>query len=300
MRLARIQTAEGKTIAISTVENQWRSLAAFCHAHSQSHQLKDGDIAPLISDRQLLQHAMKAAATSPVVQTSELEFVCPVVAAEKIICIGKNYADHAAEMGGEPPTLPVVFSKFSSALIGPAEPIVLPTISEQVDFEAELVVLIGKTCRFVKPSEALDYVFGLTIGNDVSSRDWQKGRPGGQWLLGKTFDTFAPLGPFVVTADEFSWPVELDVELRLNGQTMQSGNTSQMIFSIEYLIAHLSKFFTLQPGDLIFTGTPAGVGAGRIPPLFLQNGDQIEITISGIGQLGNPIIAENPNQNDAR
>lgn len=297
MRLARIQTADSQSIAISSIEDKWCNLAPFCQEHPQ---LQDGNITPLIGDPQLLQRAVTAAKNLPVLDPAEFRFLCPVVAPEKIICIGKNYAQHAAELGDEPPSLPVVFSKFSSALIGPTDPIVLPAISEQVDFEAELVVVIGKKCRFIKSSDAMDHVFGLTIGNDVSSRDWQKGRPGGQWLLGKTFDTFAPVGPCIVTANEFSWPVELDVELRLNGQMMQSGKTSQMIFSIEYLVAHLSKFFTLRPGDLIFTGTPAGVGAARNPPVFLRAGDQIEIAIAGIGQLENPVISENSIQNETR
>jgi 2-keto-4-pentenoate hydratase/2-oxohepta-3-ene-1,7-dioic acid hydratase in catechol pathway len=188
-------------------------------------------------------------------------------------------------MGGETSDLPVVFSKFASAIIGPNENIVLPPISQQVDFEAELVVVIGKPGRFIAREQALEHVFGYTIGNDVSARDWQKGKPGGQWLLGKTFDTFAPIGPWIVTADDLDNPRKLDIELKLNGQIMQQGNTRDLIFPIDYLISHLSNFFTLQPGDLIFTGTPSGVGAGRQPPLFLQAGDSIEISISGIGTL---------------
>ena len=218
-----------------------------------------------------------------------LQFLAPIKGAEKVLCVGKNYADHAREMGGEAPDLPVIFNKLSSCIIGMAEKIEIPSISNQVDYEAELVVVIGKKGRHIDEAVALYYVFGYTIGNDVSARDWQKGRPGGQWLLGKAFDTFAPLGPFIVTTDEITDPHDLSIELKLNGSVMQSGHTGQLIFRIEKLISHLSKFFTLKPGDLIFTGTPAGVGAGRNPPLYLKYGDKIQITIPEIGTLSNEV-----------
>ena len=218
-----------------------------------------------------------------------LQFLAPIKGAEKVLCVGKNYADHAREMGGEAPDLPVIFNKLSSCIIGMAEKIEIPSISNQVDYEAELVVVIGKKGRHIDEAVALYYVFGYTIGNDVSARDWQKGRPGGQWLLGKAFDTFAPLGPFIVTTDEITDPHDLSIELKLNGSVMQSGHTGQLIFRIEKLISHLSKFFTLKPGDLIFTGTPAGVGAGRNPPLYLKSGDKIQITIPEIGTLSNEV-----------
>ncbi len=213
----------------------------------------------------------------------------PLRSMEKIFCVGKNFADHASEMGSDPPKLPVIFNKLPSALIGRGDPIVLPEISQKVDFEAELVVVIGCEARDVQRRNAMDCVFGYTIGNDVTARDWQKGRPGGQWLLGKTFDTFAPLGPWIVTADEIPDPQNLDIQLKLNGKVMQTGNTRNMIFPIDYLISHLSKFVTLRPGDLVFTGTPAGVGAGRTPEVYLRAGDEIEIEISTIGKLWNPV-----------
>jgi 2-keto-4-pentenoate hydratase/2-oxohepta-3-ene-1,7-dioic acid hydratase in catechol pathway len=215
----------------------------------------------------------------------------PVVGMEKVICIGINYADHAREMGGEPPEIPVVFNKFPSAINRPGGEVVLPQISRAVDYEAELVVVIGKSGSQIPQDDAMDYVFGYTCGNDISARDWQKGRPGGQWLLGKTFDSFAPIGPILVTADEIEDPHRLDIELRLNGETMQKSNTRQLIFKIDYLISHISRFTTLQPGDLIFSGTPSGVGAGRNPPLFLQPGDQLEVEIEGIGVLHNTVAA---------
>ncbi|MDE0935074.1 MAG: fumarylacetoacetate hydrolase family protein [Mariniblastus sp.] len=216
----------------------------------------------------------------------------PLKNINKVICIGKNYADHAREMGGEPPEIPVVFSMFPSAIIGPGDNVVLPRISSQVDYEAELVVVIGKPGRHIARERAMDHVFGYCCGNDISARDWQKGKPGGQWLLGKTFDTFAPLGPFLVTKDEVKDPHQLDVCCRLNGEVMQASNTSSLIFQIDFLISHLSQFITLAPGDLIFTGTPPGVGAGRKPPLFLKPGDTVEVEIESVGVLANPIVAE--------
>ncbi len=208
----------------------------------------------------------------------------------KIICIGKNYSDHAREMGGEPPTIPVVFSKFSSALTPHRSEILLPPISDQVDFEAELVVVIGKRGKNIARQNAMQHVLGYSCGNDISARDWQKEKPGGQWLLGKTFDTFAPLGPYLVTADEVGDPHQLDIQMRLNGQTMQSANTNQLIFSIDYLISHLSQFATLMPGDLLFTGTPSGVGAARKPPIFLAAGDVLEVDIQNVGTLHNTVV----------
>lgn len=223
------------------------------------------------------------------VALSGIKLDAPVRNSQKLICIGKNYAQHAAEMGGESPQIPVVFSKFESAINCPEGPILLPAISDQVDFEAELVVVIGRRGKNIPEKEAMDYVFGYCCGNDISARDWQKGKPGGQWLLGKTFDGFAPLGPYITTKDEIPDPHDLRIQLRLNGETMQDSSTSHLIFRIDFLIAHLSKFVTLEPGDLIFTGTPAGVGAGRNPQIFLKPGDQIEVEIQGLGVLKNHV-----------
>lgn len=216
----------------------------------------------------------------------------PIVSPGKVICIGLNYRDHAIESGAEIPTEPVCFSKFASTINGPDDPIKLPRVSKEVDYEAELVVVIGREGKHIPEADALSYVAGYMNGHDVSARDWQAGRPGGQWLLGKTPDTFAPTGPWLVTADEVPDPHKLSIALRLNGETMQDSSTAQLIFNINQLIAHLSQLITLQPGDVIFTGTPPGVGAARQPPVFLKPGDVAEVEIEGLGTLSNPVEAE--------
>lgn len=210
----------------------------------------------------------------------------------KVICIGLNYRDHAIEGGSPIPTEPVVFSKFAQAVIGPDDQIRLPAVSQQVDYEAELVVVIGKRAKHVRREQALQHVAGYTVGNDVSARDWQKGRPGGQWLLGKTPDTFAPLGPWLVTADEVGDPQNLRIQLRLNGETMQNSSTKELIFGIDVLIAHITQLVTLEPGDVIYTGTPPGVGMARKPPVFLKPGDTVEVDIEHVGVLRNTVIAD--------
>lgn len=236
-------------------------------------------------DPQRLSNSAEAA-----IPLTEVQCLAPISSPEKIICVGRNYADHAAEMGSEVKELPVIFNKFPGAIADPDSAIPLPEISDSIDYEAELVVVIGREGRFIRQADAMDHVFGYCCGNDVSARDWQKGKPGGQWLLGKTFDSFAPIGPWIVTRDEVN-PDDLAISLTLNGQTMQQDNTSNLMFKIDFLIAHLSQFTTLTPGDLLFTGTPAGVGAGRKPPLFIQPGDETVVEISGLGELRNTYIA---------
>ena len=215
--------------------------------------------------------------------------LAPVPDPGKVICIGLNYKDHARESGMKIPEEPVCFSKFSNTIIGPEDAICLPAVARQVDYEAELVVVIGKLTYGVSKSQAFQYVAGYMNGHDVSARDWQIGKPGSQWLLGKSPDTFAPTGPWLVTADEVSNPHELTIELRLNGQVMQHSSTQELIFGVDELIAYLSQLITLQPGDLIFTGTPSGVGMARKPPVFLQSGDVAEVEISGLGVLRNRV-----------
>ncbi|HMO14503.1 MAG TPA: fumarylacetoacetate hydrolase family protein [Pirellulaceae bacterium] len=221
-----------------------------------------------------------------------ITWLAPLNNPQKILCVGRNYREHAAEMGAEVAEIPVIFSKVNSSLIGHDQAIHLPEISQAVDYEAELVVVVGKGGRNIAIDKANEHVFGFCCGNDVTARDWQKGKPGGQWLLGKSFDTFGPIGPWVVTADELSDPHNLEISLHLNGFEMQHANTRELIFDIPFLIAHLSKFMTLSPGDLIFTGTPSGVGSGRSPAVFLQAGDVVEVKISEIGTLRNVVVAD--------
>jgi 2-keto-4-pentenoate hydratase/2-oxohepta-3-ene-1,7-dioic acid hydratase in catechol pathway len=231
--------------------------------------------------------ADSAAASYPV---DKVRFLAPVTDPQKILCIGLNYRDHAAESGAPIPAEPVLFSKFTTALIGDGEPIVLPAVSKEVDYEAELVLVVGKTGRHLSPATAMEHLGGYTIGHDVSARDWQLKKDGRQWLAGKTFDTFAPTGPWLVTRDEVPDPHTLDNQLRLNGETMQSSNTRQMIFRAADLLAYISQVVTLHPGDLVFTGTPPGVGFARKPPVFLKGGDVVEVEIEKLGTLRNPVV----------
>ena len=219
--------------------------------------------------------------------------LAPVPDPRKIICIGLNYRDHAAESGVAPPEEPVLFSKYPTALTGHLAPIVLPRVSHEVDYEAELVVVIGRGGRHIPRERAFEHVGGYTVGHDVSARDWQLNKPGKQWMAGKTFDTFAPVGPMLVTPEEVPDPHNLGIRLRLNGQAMQDSNTKQLIFGVDELIAYLSRIVTLEPGDMIFTGTPPGVGMARKPPVWLKPGDVVEIEIDGLGILRNSVVAEN-------
>ena len=241
-----------------------------------------------------LRRAADASASGRAVPLAQVQLLAPVLEPQKIICVGLNYADHAAETGATVGDEPVIFNKFPTCLRGPGDPIELPPESSEVDYEAELVVVIGKRARRVSRESAREHVAGYCCGHDVSARDWQKNKPGKQWLLGKSFDSFAPLGPWLVTRDEIPNPGELPIELRLNGQVMQSSTTRQLIFGIDYLVSYLSHVCTLLPGDLLYTGTPPGVGTARKPPVYLQPGDVAEVTIEGLGTLRNPVVAAKP------
>lgn len=214
----------------------------------------------------------------------------PVPDPRKIVCLGLNYRDHARESGAEPPPEPILFSKYVTTLVGHQAEIVLPEESQEVDYEAELVIVVGRGGKRIPRDRAMEHVAGYTVGHDVSARDWQLQKPGKQWMAGKTFDTFAPVGPALVTIDEVPDPHNLGIRLRLNGKTMQDSTTKQLIFGVEEIIAYLSKVFTLEPGDLIFTGTPPGVGMARKPPVWLQPGDVVEVEIDGIGTLRNTVV----------
>jgi 2-keto-4-pentenoate hydratase/2-oxohepta-3-ene-1,7-dioic acid hydratase in catechol pathway len=211
-----------------------------------------------------------------------------------ILCIGLNYRKHAEEGGKAIPELPVLFMKTPTSVQNPGDPIVLPRTlrSDAVDYECELAVVIGRPCRNVKKAEALKYVAGYTCGNDVSARDWQIKWGGGQWCRGKTFDTFAPLGPCLVTPDEIPDPNSLRIRTILNGEVMQDWSTSDMIFDVPTLIEFLSGSTTLPTGTVILTGTPHGVGTARTPPVYLKAGDTVQIEIDNIGTLTNPVVEE--------
>ncbi|RKT30840.1 2-keto-4-pentenoate hydratase/2-oxohepta-3-ene-1,7-dioic acid hydratase in catechol pathway [Roseovarius halotolerans] len=215
----------------------------------------------------------------------------PVGHVGKFIGIGLNYSDHAAETGMEPPEHPIVFMKATSSIIGPNDTVSLPRGSRHSDWEVELGVVIGKTAKYVSEADALDHVAGYCIVNDVSERTFQSKRSG-QWTKGKSCDTFGPIGPWLVTPDEAGDPQNLRLTLDLNGERMQTGHTGKMIFSVAQIIAHLSEMMSLQPGDVIATGTPPGVGMGMSPRRFLAEGDVMELTIDGLGQQRQPVVRD--------
>ena len=287
MKLATLETTFGEQVVGVTEDPSPR----YVHLKSVDNTLPQSMIELLAMDKGI--ERAEAAFQTGLENGSFVDgrLLAPIPQPGKVVCIGLNYLDHAKESGVDAPTEPVCFSKFSSAVIGPETAIELPPTSHKVDYEAELVVVIGKAGRDIPIEKAREHVAGYLNGNDVSARDWQLGRPGGQWLLGKTPDTFAPIGPYLVTADEIPNPESLSVKLRLNGETMQDSNTTQLIFGIDRLIAHLSALVTLSPGDLIFTGTPPGVGMARKPPVFLKPGDVVEVEIEGLGVLKNPVVA---------
>ena len=220
-----------------------------------------------------------------------IRLLAPIVPTN-ILCIARNYAEHAREFGNVVPEYPILFIKNNGSLNHPGAPIRLPKCQlkgPEVDYEGELAVVIGKAARNVTEEEALNYVLGFTVGNDVSARHWQKQGGGGQWCRGKGFDTFCPLGPSLVTPDELGDPQRLHIQSRLNGEVMQDSSTSYMIYSVAALISFLSQDTTLLPGTVILTGTPSGVGSARVPQVFLKDGDVIEVEVEGIGVLRNPV-----------
>jgi 2-keto-4-pentenoate hydratase/2-oxohepta-3-ene-1,7-dioic acid hydratase in catechol pathway len=228
------------------------------------------------------------AANQPLLSLESLELHAPIPDPEKIICLGVNYADHAAESNMSLPAYPVLFPKYRNSLTGPFSPIVLPRFSEQIDYEGELAVIIGQTCKDVSEQDALQYVAGYSILDDVSARDWQF--LSSQWMAGKAIDTFAPMGPGIVPASEIPDPQALRITTRVNGETLQDSNTRHMIFTIAKSIEFISTFMTLVPGDIISTGTPSGVGFSRKPPIFLRQGDVVDVEIEGVGLISNKVL----------
>ena len=215
--------------------------------------------------------------------------LAPVPAPGKVVGVGRNYAEHAAETGSPVPTAPQLFGMWANAVVGPGVDVLLPAITTQLDYEAELVVVIGRRAQRVAAGDALDHIFGYTCGNDVSARDLQFGDT--QWIRGKTLDTFAPMGPWIVTADEIPDPQALSIRCSVNGTVLQDDTTANMIFPVSELIAFISDAITLDPGDVIYTGTPPGVAFGMAEPRYVQPGDEMVVEIDGIGALRNRVAA---------
>jgi 2-keto-4-pentenoate hydratase/2-oxohepta-3-ene-1,7-dioic acid hydratase in catechol pathway len=248
--------------------------------------LEQGDEAMALA-RKLVQKAEGSLALS------DVTLLAPVPTPSKVIAIGQNYMDHCREQGVEPPTSPVIFTKFTTAIVGPGDEIRWdPELTSKVDYEVELAVVIGRRARRVPEDKAIEYVAGYTACNDVSARNLQFGD--GQWVRGKSLDTFCPLGPWLITRDEIPDPQNLAVRTTLNGEVVQNSTTAEMIFGVCELIAFASRAFTLLPGDVIVTGTPPGVGVFRDPPLFLKDGDEITVEVEGIGKLTNYCVEEHP------
>jgi 2-keto-4-pentenoate hydratase/2-oxohepta-3-ene-1,7-dioic acid hydratase in catechol pathway len=221
---------------------------------------------------------------------ADVKLMAPVPRPPKLICIGLNYRDHARETNQQVPKVPTVFNKFTNVVIGPDEAIVLPKASKAPDYEAEMAFVVGPGGRNISAARAMDHVFGYTILNDVSARDIQSATS--QWLLGKTCDTFGPMGPWIVTADEIADPHNLDISLEIGGERLQNSNTRELIFRIPELIEYISSVVTLEPGDVVATGTPGGIGFARKPQRLLRPGDEVIIRVEGIGELRNPVVAE--------
>lgn len=224
-----------------------------------------------------------------VAERADVRLLAPLAGPRKIVCVGLNYQDHAEEAGLAIPENPVLFAKFENSIVGPGDAIAIPSFAKEVDFEAELGVVIGKRASVVDSQDALEYVLGYTCVNDVSAREIQFSD--GQWIRGKTLDTFCPLGPWIVTTDEVPDPQALGIRCVVNGVVMQNSSTAQMARSVAELVSFISQGITLEPGDVIATGTPAGVGFTRKPPVFLQPGDVVRVEIDGIGVLENPVVS---------
>lgn len=238
----------------------------------------------------LAQTAVSNATPEQWIDCAAVKLKAPIMRPGKIICIGQNYLEHAKESGASRPPFPIIFAKYANTVIGPGEPIVIPRAVEKPDYEGELAVVIGRRGRDIPEAEALSYVAGYMPLNDVSARDWQNRT--GQWVIGKTCDTFCPMGPALVTADEVPDPQNLHLRTVIGDEVLQVGYTGDMIFSVAFLIADMSRVMTLEPGDVIATGTPPGIGAARVPPRWLRPGDVVRVEIDGVGVLENPVGAQ--------
>ncbi len=250
----------------------------------------NGNLQDILSDKASLSAEYSKAESNIAsgVPLDSLTLMPPILRPGKVVALGRNYAAHAAEGGAEPPKFPMLFHKTHTSLNGHKRPIVIPNGTEQVDFEAELAVIIGRTCKNVDEADAMDYVAGYAVANDVTARDWQ--RRTSQFSAGKMVDGFGPLGPAFVTADEINDVQNLDIKCWLNGDLMQSSNTAKMIFNVAFTIAYISRISTLEVGDVILTGTPEGVGYARTPPVYMQPGDVVTVEVSGVGSLTNHFV----------
>lgn len=252
------------------------------------------DLIGIIRNGEQARAAVESAASNPpadsVHDVSDVQLLAPIPRPPKFICVGLNYRDHAREARMEIPKVPTIFCKFPTCVIGPGEPIVLPANSAKPDYEAEFAFVVGKGGRHIPRESWQEHVFGYTNVNDVSARDFQMATT--QWIMGKTFDTFGPMGPYLVSADEIPDPHALDISMTINGERLQHSNTRELIFRIPELIEYLSSVFTLEPGDVVATGTPAGVGFAHKPPRWLRDGDDVVVRIEGLGELRNPVVAE--------
>jgi len=226
----------------------------------------------------------------PTLSKEEITIGAPITGMDKVLCIGMNYRDHCEEQGAPVPSEPLVFNKFPSCVCGPSANIPLPACTQQLDWEVELTIVIGKLTMNVSKEEAMDSVLGYTVAHDVSARDWQLKRNGGQWLAGKAMDNFCPIGPALVTKDEIEDPHNLNLSCLVNGVVKQDSNTRQLVFGVGEVVAWVSQFTTLLPGDIILTGTPPGVGVFMKPPQFLQKGDVVECKVEGIGCIVNTVV----------
>lgn len=246
-------------------------------------------------DKAMLQAAQRALESkSCIVKRENVKLLAPVTSCDKVLCIGMNYKDHCEEQNAPVPVEPVIFNKFPSCIIGPNSELPYPKESKCLDWEVELVIVMGKEAKNVQESEAMDYVFGYTVANDLSARDWQltPGKNGGQWLLGKAMDGFCPLGPAIVTPDELGDPHNLGLRCRVNDVIKQDSNTNQLVHKTQQIIAFITRFMTLKPGDLILTGTPPGVGCFRKPPEYLKVGDTVEVEVDKIGTVTTKITSK--------
>ena len=252
----------------------------------------DGSDASLAPAAEAAQAALEDASRFTVPEAS-VRLLAPIYDPEKVICVGMNYVDHCTEQGFPIPAMPLLFNKWPSAIIAPGEDIVHLKESSKMDFEVEMVIVVGKGGRRIRKEDAMAHVAGYTVAHDVSARDLQLELPGSQWMLGKCFDTSCPLGPAIVTPDELADPHNLAISCTLNGETVQSSSTAQLIFKTDDIIEYASRFFTLTPGDVILTGTPPGVGCFRKPePLWLKAGDVVTCTVEGIGSITNTVVAD--------